>query len=116
MAFRTTVRERGWAGIKAETPHSRNSHSQHAKPPGKLAEAVWQRIDPETPPKPAGPAWSGPEPGSIVSSFRSRSIKRSARRGNWELVQSRDEPAAFEGSTLFGRILLVTQSPFYGGS
>jgi hypothetical protein len=38
---------RGWAGLSQGTPLSQ-LHSQHAQPPGKLAEAVRLRLDPET--------------------------------------------------------------------
>ena len=41
-------RERGWRGL-SQTPRNRKSHSQHPKPPGKLAEAVQLRLDPEAP-------------------------------------------------------------------
>src|SRR5262245_25912192 len=41
-------RERGWRGL-SQTPRNRKSHSQHPKPPGKLAEAVRLRLDPEAP-------------------------------------------------------------------
>jgi hypothetical protein len=38
----------GWAGLSQGAPLSQ-LHSQHAQPPGKLAEAVRLRLDPETP-------------------------------------------------------------------
>jgi hypothetical protein len=39
---------RGWAGLSQGAPLSQ-LHSQHAKPPGKLAEAVRLRLDSATP-------------------------------------------------------------------